>query len=494
MKNICCRDPEQAASRNYDLIIIGGGIYGVAIAFEASRRGLASLVLEKSDFGGQTSFNSLRILHGGLRYLQKLDLKRFADSVGERQWFLKNMEETINPLPCLMPLYGKGLQRPAIFRLAFQINDFLSRHRNDGVPSQRHLPSCTLVDKEQTRTIYSQVPGSGLQGSAQWYDAVMPDSQLVLMEMLNRALQGGAVFLNYCEALTLLGSRSKTQGVAATDRTNGNNYDFRAQTVINAAGPWAREVGTRLHKDLPPLFYPSLAWNLLLNKPPLAEVGLAVSSQRSASQTYFLVPWKGRILAGTGHAAWKAGPENPIPTPEQVEQFLVDLNAAAPGLQAGISDIIHVFSGLLPVKEPGLTELTTRENIVEHAQLGGPEGLYSVVGVKFTTARLVADRLLSKIFPARPAALDCGRYTLVRQVPLRDIIAHSGVMHLDDLVLRRLPFPEDPATLISKANECCASFGWEENRRHKELTRVAEFFNMRQTDSALSEKTMNQKN
>jgi glycerol-3-phosphate dehydrogenase len=300
------------------------------------------------------------------------------------------------------------------------------------------------------------------------------------MEILGRASQGGAVALNYCEALALLSSRGKALGVTATDRSNGTTHDFLANTVINASGPWAREVGARLHQDLPRLFYPSLAWNLLLDKAPLSDRGLAVSSRKAGGQTYFLVPWKGRILAGTGHAPWHAGPENPVPTPEQVEHFLSELNTAAPGLQASLSNIIHVFSGLLPVKETGGTELTTRELIVDHAQQGGPEGLYSVAGVKFTTARLVADRLLSKVFPARTTGPENGHQPLDRQPPLREIIAHSGVMHLDDLLLRRLPFPEDPAMLLLEAKDCCALFDWEETRRREELARVAAFFNMPQ--------------
>lgn len=476
------RDPAQAAARRYDLIIIGGGIYGVTLAFEACRRGLASLLLEKTDFGSQTSFNSLRILHGGLRYLQKLDLRRFTDSVSERRWFLKNMEATIAPLPCLMPLYGQGLQRPSIFRLAFQVNDYLSRRRNDGISGHRHLPSCTVLNREQTRSIYDQVPTSKLQGGAQWYDAVMPDSQLVLMEILGRARQGGAVALNYCEALALLTSRGKVLGVTATDRASGTDHDFLANTVINASGPWAREVGARLHHDLPDLFHPSLAWNLLLDKPPLSDRALAVSARKSGSRTYFLVPWKGRILAGTGHAAWHASPEKPIPNSEQIEHFLADLNSAAPALKASLNDIIHVFSGLLPVKKSGGTELTTRELIIDHAQKGGPAGLFSVAGVKFTTARLVADRLLRKIFPTRPAMPDIGRSPLVHQYTLREIIAHSGVMHLDDLLLRRLPFAEDPDRLLREAENCCALFDWEEKRRQEELARVAAFFYRRQNN------------
>jgi glycerol-3-phosphate dehydrogenase len=91
------RDPEQATSRPHDLIVIGAGIYGVAMALEAARRGLRVVLVERDDFGGATSWNSLRILHGGLRYLQTLDLPRFFDSVAERRWFCRHFPELVAP-------------------------------------------------------------------------------------------------------------------------------------------------------------------------------------------------------------------------------------------------------------------------------------------------------------------------------------------------------------------------------------------------------------
>ena len=128
------REPLDAVKKKYDLIIIGGGIYGTMLSLEASRRGLLSLLLERDDFGQHTSFNSLRIIHGGLRYLQSLDLHRFRESVSERKWFLKTFPHLIKTLPCLMPLYGNGLYHPFVLRTALLMNDILSYNRNRTLP------------------------------------------------------------------------------------------------------------------------------------------------------------------------------------------------------------------------------------------------------------------------------------------------------------------------------------------------------------------------
>lgn len=121
-------------------------MYGVALAMEASKRGLKNVVIEKKDFGWATTYNHLRTLHGGLRYLQNLDLPRFFESVRERHWFLRNFPGLVRPLPCLMPLYGQGVYRPSVFRAALALNDLLSWRRNQGVAAGQRLPAGTVLN------------------------------------------------------------------------------------------------------------------------------------------------------------------------------------------------------------------------------------------------------------------------------------------------------------------------------------------------------------
>ncbi|MHC4710388.1 MAG: FAD-dependent oxidoreductase, partial [Planctomycetota bacterium] len=229
------RDPVGFAEQTYDLIIIGGGIYGVMLSFEASKRGLKSLLLEKADFGGATTFNCLRILHGGFRYLQSLDLKRFKESVAERSWFLKTFPGLVKPLPCLMPLYGNGLPRPSIVRLANSMNDTLSRNRNSGISPERRLPNGEVLNASQTKEICPLIHPNGLKGGVVWYDAIMPDSQRIVIELLRWACGNGASALNYVEAEELLIEDRKVKGVGAKDLETGELFEFKSDVVINAA-------------------------------------------------------------------------------------------------------------------------------------------------------------------------------------------------------------------------------------------------------------------
>jgi glycerol-3-phosphate dehydrogenase len=491
------RDPSSAAERKFDLIVIGGGIHGVMVALEASRRGLRTLLLEKEDFGNHTTFNSLRIIHGGLRYLQKLDIPRFRESIAERTWFLKSFPHLVKPLPCLMPLYGEGLRRPFMLRIALMVNHILSLNRNNGVPAGRSLPAGEVIGCDALKKLFPTVPTENLKGGAIWFDAYMPQSQRLLIEILKLACQNGATALNYLEAERLQQSKGKVNGVEAVDKESGKHYVFKAHTVVNAAGPWCRRLAQIFHKEVPDLFKPSLAWNILLNRTPLCDHALALSSRTNDQQTYFLVPWKGRLLVGTGHAACLDDtPESPAVSTKQMDQFLDGVNRALPGLNAGKDDIAYVLSGFLPVRKPGSTHLTTRGIILHHGDIGGPNGFYSLSGIKFTTARRVAQRLLDRMPAARrngnPDEAKSGSNGLpssdlfetpptfsltndddsIWKEHIKKIVREEAVMHLDDVIFRRSDIWEDPMRAKEIAPAIGVLFDWDESRREREIANL----------------------
>lgn len=491
------RAPEHAQNRRYDLIVIGGGIYGAMLALESARRGLSPLLLERADFGGETSFNSLRIVHGGLRYLQKLDLHRFKESVGERKWFLKTFPHLVKPLPCLMPLYGKGMYRPSILRWALKMNDRLSASRNYDIPAANHLHDGSVIGNAETQRLFPDVCTVGLKGAAKWHDAVMLNSQRVVIEVLRWACRLGADALNYTEANDLVVAGAAVGGVNAVDRITGQAGRYHAPIVVNAAGPWSRKMAGAFHKDIPALFKPSLAWNLLIDRPALSDHALAVSPRQNKGHTYFIVPWQGKLFAGTGHIPIEWRPGMPAhPTDEQIAAFLTDLNNAVPNLSLKPSDIIHVHSGLLPTKKRGGAELTVREIIVDHGQQGGPQGLFSVSGIKFTTARLVAEKTIRAFAPKcasytseglmlpeltryehrfKPILISngtCGEREQLLKA-LRSIVQDESVCCLEDVIFRRTALYENAKKAIDLAPNILRILRPDKDTSEKDLARLA---------------------
>jgi glycerol-3-phosphate dehydrogenase len=380
-----------------DLLVIGGGFYGAMLTLEAARRGLSTVLLERDDFGGATSANSLRIVHGGLRYLQSFDLPRFRESVAERRWFLRQFPDLVQPLPCLMPLYspprGGRLRRPAVFRAALALNDRLAR--------ERLLPTDRVLDASETADLFPGVDRNGLVGAALWHDAVLTDPQRVLHEALRWAGRCGARAFNRMEAVELRMDGRKVTGLRAVGLESGESFELHGRAVVNCAGPWCRTVAARFDRDLPDLFRPLLAFNLLLDREPPARAALAVAAAGKGAQTWFLLPLDGKTLAGTFYVP--AGGSGPGAGPDEaaVEAFLRDLNASVPGWDLRPEQILQVCHGWLPARADGSPEPASRPVFHDHGAAGGPEGLFSVSGVKLTTARAVAEKTLGRILAAR---------------------------------------------------------------------------------------------
>jgi glycerol-3-phosphate dehydrogenase len=396
MDTVIDRDLRAAASQTYDLLVVGGGIYGATLALEAAQRGLSVLVLERGEFGGETTANSLRIVHGGLRYLQTLDLARHRESVGERRWFLREFPDLVIPLPCLMPLYdpprGGWLRRPEVFRAALAVDSFLA--------SDLTLPPGRLLGSEETAGFFPSVDRDGLRGGVLWHDALVLDPHRLIVEILSRACRAGACALDHAEVEELRVEDGRVRGLGVLDHSLGQRFEVRSDVVAICAGPWVRGLARRFDRDVPDLFHPLLAFNLLLDREPLARGAVAVASREPGAQTWFLLPWQGKILAGTAYASSGEGG----PGEKPVEGFLRDLNAALPGLDLRRPQVLQVLWGRIPAKAEGSTTPALRPVIYDHGRYGGPRGLVSVSGVKLTTARAVAERVLETIALGRRRA------------------------------------------------------------------------------------------
>jgi len=249
-----------------------------------------------------------------------------------------------------------------------------------------------IISAAQVIQHFPQVDRDGLKGGAVWYDGAIPSSQLVIMEMLKKACGGLTTALNYTEGKTLLVSGNEVTGLLCEDRQSGKNYELKSDNVINATGPWCRSFAATFHNDDPELFRYSIAWNVLFNRKALSDHSVAVKPKRPGSRMYFIHGFNGKIMGGTIHAPWSGVSDHPMPDLHDVAAYIDDLNLSMPGLHLRPGDVQQIFAGLLPVQKQGTDKLASREVIKDHGATGGPKGAFSVSGVKFTTARLVASK------------------------------------------------------------------------------------------------------
>lgn len=459
------RDISRARAINYDLLVVGGGIHGVCLFWEAARRGLRVCLCEARDFGSGTSWNSLRILHGGLRYLQSGNLSRFRQSVRARaQWEL-TFPQLLEPLRCFLPLDGQGLRRPSVLRAALAANDALTAlftmNRERGRPCARGR----VIPVDGKGDLPRVLLGFESQGVASWHDSLMLSPERILMELLRDGCRHGSTALNYCRVDRILLEQSGVEGVVVRDHVQGGAHSLRASTVVDCSGPASGVLGSLQQSPA----YPSvLAANLLLDIP--MEIGSAVGAYapQVGSRSFFFVPCQGAMMAGTGYFSRPAGCLDAGMTDEEASLLQRQLDAALPGLGIRNARILHRYSGLLPAGCAGSVAPIEKEQILKHGDRGGSKGLFSVTGVKYTTANVLASSLVDQLFPdsrRRPYTpvplaadtcwlIDSNAPDRLSTAELAQVVARllreESVISLEDLFRRRTAWSHlDPARLDS---------------------------------------------
>ncbi|HJS89291.1 MAG TPA: FAD-dependent oxidoreductase [Steroidobacteraceae bacterium] len=407
------RNPARLTATQYDLLVVGGGIYGACAAWEAALRGLRVALIEARDFGAATSSKSLRTLHGGLRHLQRLDLRRMRESVRERREWLRLAPHLARPLSFMLPTHGQGLRGPLVMRAALCVNDLLSADRNRGVRADRRLPRGRILSETAARAALPGLTLDRCNGAAVWHDAVCLDTERLLFSVVSAAADAGADVVNYVRATALLAQRSRIRGVHARDELSGREMEVRARSVINAAGPWVEDwLPAGAGRPKAPMFRASKAFNLLTRPLPFTDgVGLTAPTH-GGNSTYFILPWNGHSLIGTRHLRCDPALRSSDVMRDEVLAFLADLNTVLGSHRLTSLDVRGVFAGLLPEEEESSgTEVALERDpqVIDHEPAGLP-GLVSVVGVKWTIAPAVAEQAVSIV---------CAQLGLPRDLPRR---------------------------------------------------------------------------
>lgn len=366
--------------RSWDLIILGGGITGAGVLAEASRRGLRALLLEARDFASGTSSRSSKLVHGGLRYLRQAQIRLTQTSVREREELLRGAEGLVAPLGFYVANFQGDTTSPWMFGLGLAIYDVLARK--------------WAHEKLEVSKMFERLPvlkGSSLVGGYHFYDAQTDDTRLVMRVLLEAARHGGTA-LNYTRAIKLLrDSTGRVVGVVAQDESgNGKTAEIKARAVVNATGVWADELRTSMGK---PKRLRAIRGSHLVFPASKFPVSEAVSLLHPKdSRAVFLLPWQGSTVVGTTdvdhpHDLW----QEPHISASEVD-YLLDLTRhACPSLKLTADDVLSTWAGVRPVIDTGVADPSkeSREHVVWNE-----DGLVTVTGGKLTTFRMMARQAL----------------------------------------------------------------------------------------------------
>ena len=371
-----------------DAIIVGGGIQGATIALAMAERGLRPVIVERDALASGASGNSYGIVHGGLRYLQTLDVSRWRRSRAAQTWFLDEFPTYVKPLRCVMPLYQGRLRSTHLFQAGMTLQKWLASALDAHVP----LPPPKLLTAAQVREEF-EVPGQRLLGAACWYDAEVRDMPGLLRAMLKRGgIDENALYIP-CEARELLEDDQGVTGLRIV-LPGGEIEDLSCRIVINCTGAWLGRWQQRA--ECPSAN--TLAFNLILSGRFAGDTALAVSAIPGKGRSYFVRPHPEGIFAGT---YYRPAPDltEPAVTDQDVADFLSELDLALPNWNLKNATVKRVTAGLLPDKDSKGKKLSSADHILVHR----PRGFYSVLGGKFTTAPLLSRDAIKAIWPGDTA-------------------------------------------------------------------------------------------
>lgn len=377
------RDITRFEKGEYDLIVVGGGINGAAIANIASDCGLKVALLEKGDFAAGASSKSTKLIHGGIRYLEHLEFDLVHESLKERFIQVKSVPHLVKPLPFIIPVY-KNDKRPLwMMKLGVWLYDFLSGPYKIG--RRRYLSAKELSSLEPS------LNKENCLGAVMYYDAQMDDARLCLENVLS-SCQKGAHAANYVEVTGFLKENGKVAGVEARDLLGKKNLTIRARKTICAAGPWTNQ--------LLKLDHPSSRKKVRLTKGvhlvypgQLSSRAFLLTSRRD-KRIFFVIPWMGNSLIGTTDTDYAGDPDAVAADSEDIHYLMEEARRFFPLVDFKEDKIITTFAGLRPlVRWSGAPSDVSRRHVVETSF----SGLFFVIGGKYTTYRKIAMDCVNRV-------------------------------------------------------------------------------------------------
>lgn len=365
----------------FDVLIIGGGATGAGIALDAAHRGLKTALVEREDFASGTSSKSTKLLHGGIRYLEKavynLDLKQYElvkDALKERSLIFQNAPHLARPLELVIPLYQ--LWEVPYYYSGIKFYDW--------VAASSTLPKSSYISREKVIEKIPTVRAEGLLGGISYFDGQFNDARLNISLILS-AIKEGAKALNYVEVVALGKNRAKV-----VDKMTKETFEIKAKTIINASGPFVDEVRKLDDPQAAPLIAPSSGTHILIDASHMpSKSGLLIPKTKDG-RVVFILPWEGSLLVGTT--------DTPAFSETDID-YLLDYVNHYLNSKIDKSSVKSVWSGMRPLVKDfssDKTENMARDHFIEVSK----SGLVTITGGKWTTYRKMAADVMQLVYPS----------------------------------------------------------------------------------------------
>ena len=393
-------------SEVFDLLIVGGGITGAALAYDAALRGLSVALVEKRDFGCATSSVTSKLIHGGFRYLANMELGLVRESLRERRTLENIAPNFAYPVPTIITAYHTTLFNtlPMIWT-GMALYEVLSFDKGRTWDKAKAIPPHRMLSADEAVRLEPNIRAPGLRGAGLQYDCQSLCPERLTLAFLRSAVAHGARVANYARVERFLlsgasgavGGRGRVRGAVVVDELHGRSVEVRARLTVNCAGPWADLVlgllraGTGERK-----LRRSEGIHVVTRK--LVDRHMVACVGKSGGH-FFLVPWRGHTLIGTTDKEYVGNPDDYRVTRAAIEELLDEVNSAFGHAPIGYGDVVHAYGGLRPLVEDqtkGVYESSRRYEIHDNGE-DGFDGLLTVEGGKYTTSRNLAEATMKMI-------------------------------------------------------------------------------------------------
>lgn len=377
------------APRTWDLAVVGGGATGLGVALDAALRGLSVVLVESHDFASGTSSRATKLVHGGVRYLAQGNLSLVHEALHERTRLLSNAPHLAQPLPFVMPAY-QWWEAP-FYGLGLKLYDMMA--------GQAGLGATEWLSAAQTQRLLPTAQPAHLHGGVKYWDGQFDDARLALV-LARSAAAGGALVLNYCEAVDVLHTGARVSGLRCRNAETGATVAIQARCVVNATGVW---VDALRHQDAAaagasaqPMVAPSQGVHLVVGREFFPGDHALLVPKTADGRVLFAIPWLGKVILGTTDTPRQDLPREPEPLAEEVA-FILDESARYLVRAPSRGDVSSVWVGLRPLVKPAQGDgQGTKAISREHTVRISPSGLVTVTGGKWTTYRAMAADVLGQ--------------------------------------------------------------------------------------------------
>jgi len=373
--------------QHFHVVVIGGGINGVAVARACARAGKKVLLVEQNDFASGVTSRSTRIIHGGLRYLEHAEIGLVRESIRERERLLRERPHLVQPIQFLFLLNETSRRSALKVRAGLWLYQRIGGHRSAN-PSEMEMARIERALDQGHRWLILN-----------YEDAQCEFPERLVAEWMSEAAAAGAVIRNHCEVLAVDVVQGRARGVLLRDRTTGKDQKVDASWVINCTGPWVDRICQRSTvRTGKPLIGGVRGSHIVLPRFSGAP-NSALYTEAADGRPVFVLPWNEQLLVGTTEVPDSGDPGRTSPTVEEIEYLVKTAARLFPKAKLSAKDIKYAFAGVRPLPNSAgnnPSAVTRRHFLHDHSD-DGAQRMISVIGGKLTTAAALARELAGKI-------------------------------------------------------------------------------------------------